>query len=190
MSAHAPAALLAAEVFDLDGRRVPLAREWAEAPVVLVLLRHFGCLFCKEQAAEMNAIGPDVAALGARMVFVGSGSAQYARWFVEDYGGDWPVRWPVYSDPDLVTYGALGARRGWWTSVNPRSWLLSLRALRGGFRQSLQEMGDQFQQGAVCVVLPDGSMPYAYVSRVAGDHPKAAVVLARLREAITPPQPR
>ncbi len=190
MTEHVPYALLHATVFDLDGQPVPLAREWADAPVVLVLLRHFGCLFCKEQAAELNAIGPEVAALGARMVYVGSGSAQYARWFVEDYGARWPMQWPVYSDPQLETYRALGARRGWWSSINPRTWWLSLRALRHGFRQSLHEMGDQFQQGAVCVVLPDGSMPYCYLSAVAGDHPQPAEVLRELRAATAPLRPR
>ena len=73
----------------------------------------------------MSAIGDEIEALGAGLVFVGSGSAQYAKWFQEDYA----PRWPVYSDAALVTYRALKARRGFLTSVNPRTVWLSLGAL-------------------------------------------------------------
>lgn len=171
-----PQALLDATVVDVDGSRVRLASSWARRPVVLVLLRHFGCLFCKEQAAELAAVGDEIERLGAGLVFVGSGSAQYARWFQEDHA----PRWPVYSDAELVTYRALQARRGFASSVNPRTVWLSLRALARGFRQG-RTQGDQFQQGAVCVVTPDGWMPYLHLSEVAGDHPRPAAVLAALR---------
>jgi peroxiredoxin len=172
----APRALIDATVLDVDGAPVRLASTWAERPVVLVLLRHFGCLFCKEQAAEMSAIGDEIEALGAGLVFVGSGSAQYAQWFQEDYA----PRWPVYSDAELVTYQALEARRGFRSSVNPRTVWLSFRALAHGFRQGGTQ-GDQYQQGAVCIVTPDGAMPYLHRSEVAGDHPRPADVLAVLR---------
>lgn len=172
----APRALIDATVLDVDGAPVRLASTWAERPVVLVLLRHFGCLFCKEQAAEMSAIGDAIEALGAGLVFVGSGSAQYAKWFQEDYA----PHWPVYSDAELVTYRALEARRGFRSSVNPRTIWLSFRALARGFRQGSTQ-GDQYQQGAVCIITPDGTMPYLHVSEVAGDHPRPDVVLAVLR---------
>ena len=171
-----PRALLDATVLGVDGAPVRLASTWAEHPVVLVLLRHFGCLFCKEQAAEMSAAGDEIERLGARLVFVGSGSAQYARWFQEDYA---PGR-PVYSDAELVTYRALEARRGLRTSVNARTVWLSVRALLRGFRQG-RTQGDQYQQGAVAVIAPGGSMPYLHVSEVAGDHPRPKDVLAVLR---------
>ncbi|MFA7296635.1 MAG: peroxiredoxin-like family protein [Dehalococcoidia bacterium] len=171
----APRALLDATVLDVDGAPVRLASTWAERPVVLVLLRHFGCLFCKEQAAEMSAIGDAIAGLGAGLVFVGSGSAQYAKWFQEDYA----PRWPVYSDAELVTYRALEARRGFVSSVNPRTIWLGARAILRGFRQGGTQ-GDQLQQGAVCIVTPNGSMPYLHISEVAGDHPRPAEVLAVL----------
>lgn len=172
----APRALLDATVLDVDGAPVRLASTWAQRPVVLVLLRHFGCLFCKEQAAEMSAVGDEIERLGAGLAFIGSGSAQYARWFQEDYA----PRWPVYSDAALVTYRALEARRGLRSSMNLRTIWLSLRALLRGFRQG-RTQGDQFQQGAVAVVTPDEAMPYLHLSEVAGDHPRPTEVLAVLR---------
>lgn len=172
----APRALVDATVLDVDGAPVRLASTWTQRPVVLVLLRHFGCLFCKEQAAEMSAVGDEIERLGVELVFIGSGSAQYAKWFQEDYA----PRWPVYSDAELVTYRALETRRGLRSSMNLRTVWLSLRALLRGFRQG-RTQGDQFQQGAVAVVTPDGAMPYLHVSEVAGDHPRPAEVLTVLR---------
>jgi peroxiredoxin len=178
MMDEAPAELRDAIVVGVDGQPVRVSTLWARRPAVLVLLRHFGCIFCKEQAAQFSAIGDEIEALGATLAFIGSGSPQYAQWFQEDYA----PRWPVFSDSNLVTYRALHARRGWYTSINPLTWLLSVRAFLRGFRQT-GTMGDRSQQGAVCIVMPDGRMPYRHVSRVAGDHPKPAAVLRALREA-------
>lgn len=171
-----PSALLDATVLDAEGAPVRLATVWADRPTVVVLLRHFGCLFCKEQAAEMSAVGDEIERLGAGMVFIGSGSPQYAKWFQEDYA----PRWPVYSDTGLVTYQALEARRGLVSSANPRTVWLSLRALLRGYRQG-KTQGDQYQQGAVAVITPDGGMPYLHISEVAGDHPRPSDVLSVLR---------
>jgi peroxiredoxin len=173
-----PQALLDATVLDTAGAPVHVASLLAGHTTVVVLLRHFGCLFCKEQAADMSAIGDEIEGLGARMIFIGSGSAQYAQWFQEDYA----PRWPVFSDAELATYRALEARRGLRSSSNLRTMWLTLRALRRGFRQSATR-GDAFQQGAVAVVTAAGEMPYLHVSEVAGDHPRPVDVLGALRAA-------
>lgn len=176
MAREVPEALRTAVVRDVDDQSVRLATLWAERPVVLVLLRHFGCLFCKEQAAEMSAVGSEIEALGAHLVFVGSGSVQYARWFQEDYA----PRFAVYSDAELVTYRALEARHGLFTSMNPWTWWYSLRAMLHGYFQSGTH-GEQTQQGVVCVITPTGEMPYLYASRVAGDHPRPRQVVEAVR---------
>jgi peroxiredoxin len=171
-----PEALRTAVVRDIDDQPVHLATLWAERPVVLVLLRHFGCLFCKEQAAQMSAVGNEIEAAGARLVFVGSGSAQYAKWFQEDYA----PRYEVYSDAELVTYQALGAKHGFLSSVNPWTWWYSLRAMLHGHFQS-GTRGEQTQQGAVAVITPAGEMPYLHISQVAGDHPRPRDVVGAVR---------
>lgn len=127
----------------------------------------------------MRGIAPEIERLGARLAFVGSGTDQHAAWFVEDYG----ISEPVFADPDLLTYRALGARRGLRSSANLRTLWYSLRAWRSGFRQS-ETRGDALQQGAVALVLPDGQVPYLHRSTVAGDHPQPAALLAALRSAI------
>ena len=117
---------------------------------------------------------------GAEIVIVGSGSPEQAGWFVEDFD----IPRPVYSDPSLAVYKAVGAKRGWWSTLNPCVLLNGARATRGGFRQT-KRRGVPNQQGGVFVIRPDGSVPYAYLSNEAGDHPAPADVAAAVESAAT-----
>ena len=60
-------------VLDTDGATVRLGSLWSDRPAVLVWLRHFGCLFCKEQTAEFRARANDIQGGGARLAFIGNG---------------------------------------------------------------------------------------------------------------------
>lgn len=117
---------------------------------------------------------------GAEVVIVGRGSPQQAASFVYDF----EIPMPVYSDPSLAVYQALGAKRGWWSTLNPRVLLNGARATRGGFRQT-KRRGVPNQQGGVFVIRPDGSIPYAYLSNEAGDHPAPADVAAAVESAVS-----
>jgi len=173
------------EVSRPDGMTLNLATCWEQRPVVLVLLRHFGCLFCKEQATHLESVRPQIEAMGADLLFVGSGTPEHARWFIEDFG----IQAAVYSDEAREAYRALGARSGLATSLHPRTLWRGMRAFLRGHRQS-RTMGDANQQGGVCIVTPAGAMPYRYVSAYAGDHPDPAEVLNALEGIGVHPQPR
>ena len=53
-------------------------------PVVLVFLRHFGCLHCREHAVELRDRYDDLQAKGVDLVAVGTGDQRYAGAFVRD----------------------------------------------------------------------------------------------------------
>jgi len=99
-------ALGAATVLDPAGATVHLADEWGDHPAVIVWLRHFGCVFCREQVAEIRANRKEIEALGGGIAFVGNGTARAAAWFQKRYAPDSRV----LTDPDLVSYRAPGAR--------------------------------------------------------------------------------
>lgn len=106
---------------------------------------------------------------------VGNGTAEHARWFVEDEG----VTVTVLTDPDRVAFRAIGARRGAASSLGPATVAASLRAFRRGFRASGVK-GDALQQGAVWIVGPGGELVWHHTSRWAGDHPDPAEILSAL----------
>lgn len=176
-----PEQLAACTVLDTEGRSLRLGDEWRARPAVVVWLRHFGCLLCREMAADFRARQAEIAALGARLVFVGNGEARWARDFAEkDCRGC-----RILTDPGLTSYRAIGARRGWSTTLGPRSLAAGWRAFRRGFRQTaLRGVADQ--QGGVLAVLPGDRIAYAYVSGSAGDHPPVDAVLDALRATRQP----
>jgi peroxiredoxin len=164
-----------------DGSSVRLGAVWAERPVVLALMRHFGCIFCKEQVAELRAIVDQVHAEGAELVVLGSGSAQMAGFFAEDYA----ITTPVLTDPTREVYRALEARRPHRLGfIDPRVFIGSMRALVRGHRQTFgpaAELGDDTQLGGVFIVRPGGHLAWAHRSAFAGDRPTNDEVLAALR---------
>jgi peroxiredoxin len=171
-------ALAAATVLAPDGSTVRLADQWAERATVVVWLRHFGCIFCREQVAEMRAARADFEALDAGIVFVGNGTARAAMWFQKRFAPDATV----LTDPDLVSYRAIGARSGVLSTLGPQAWGAGVRAFRAGARQSVTR-GHPYQQGGLVVMGPGNVVIYRHISSAAGDHPPLSKVFGALRAA-------
>ncbi len=163
-----------------EGGEVRLGDAWAHRPVVLALIRHFGCQFCKDQVSQLVPAVPAIHEAGAELVIVGSGSPSMAGFFAEDYH----VTTPLFTDPTRDVYRAFGAKRPTWAApLNPRLYWNGLRvALRGHWPGRPQ--GDLAQLGGVFIVLPDGGLPFAYRSTVAGDLPSVARVIDELKVAL------
>jgi len=172
----AASALAECRVIALSGEAVRLGDEWRDRPAVVVWLRHFGCLLCKEQAAAFRGRRREIEALDAGLVFVGNGGLTWAREFE---AAECPGC-RVLTDPGLESYRAIGARRGWLSTVGPAGLAAGIRAFRHGHRQS-GVRGVPDQQGGVYVMLPGDRVAYSYVSGSAGDHPPIDAVLDALR---------
>jgi peroxiredoxin len=174
-------ALAAATIQGTDGEPVRLADAWCDHPAVVVWLRHFGCVFCREHVAEVRAARPDIEALHGGIVFVGNGTPRAAAWFQKRFAPDSTV----LTDPDLVSYKAIGARSGVMSTLGPQAWGAGLRAFRSGARQTTTK-GHALQQGGVLVVATGDKVLYRHVSGTAGDHAPLDRVLAALRSAAAP----
>ncbi len=109
---------------------------------------------------------------GATLVFIGNGSPTNAAEFKADYRVDAPV----YVDPSLRAYRALGLR--------PKGGLLKAlksapRALAAGHLQG-RVKGDAMQVGGVFVVDTSGAILFEHKGEAAGDHPSPEDILAAL----------
>lgn len=169
--------LAQAEVLSPTNEPVVLGSLWKERPVVLVMPRHFGCIFCKEQVAGYLPFVPRIHAAGAEMVIVGNGQPEHAAWFIEDYN----VETPLFTDPTLRSHEIVGARSP--KMFNPMVAVRGVKAMTKGFRQS-KTMGPAAQLGGVFIITPAGSMPYKYVSKFAGDHPDPERVVGFLETIV------
>lgn len=159
-------------VFDIDGRSVRLGQLWSDRTAVLLFVRHFGCLFCRQQIAEILPLLSRIRAAQAELFIVGNGSVEDARAFQHDLS----TAVPILTDPTRQAYCALEMHSGLATVLRPSVLIRSLKALRAGFRQSTVA-GDPLQQGGVVIVAPGGTERYRYISRSAGDHPPPGAIL-------------
>ena len=96
----------ASAVLDLRGQSRLLGSLWRNQPAVLIWLRHFACLFCKEQASEMRGHRSEIEDLGGRLAFIGSGTTVQAQNFRDQF----VPGCAVFTDPSSYTYRTLGAR--------------------------------------------------------------------------------
>lgn len=112
----------------------------------------------------MRRRDPELAAAGAKVVFVGTGTPAMAADFAAQWAGDQVV----LSDPDRRTFAAAGMRRSLGATLHWRLFRNAWRAFRAGFRQT-RVQGDPWQQGGVLVFAADGRLLHQQHDEVGGD---------------------
>ena len=117
---------------------------------------------------------------GIAVGLVGSGNAQFAKAFREDF----ELECPIFIDPDLAAYRAAGLRRNAAGIANPRMLSNALRAYRSGARQPGVQ-GDPWQLGGVFVFDREGETRFAERAKAAGD----PVSIEAIEAALAPDAP-
>ena len=108
-------------------------------PTLVVLLRSFGCTFCREAMADVAAKQRDIRDAGANIAFVHGGSAgEAAPWFAK-YGLEDVM---TISDPGLAHYKAFGLGQASTAALlSPTVWARgAVCALSHGFGMQPPEM--------------------------------------------------
>jgi peroxiredoxin len=82
----------------------PLSHYYSERGVLLILVRHWNCIFCRGQLAELHTFLP-LLEQKARVVVVMPHKADYLR---QRLTGRYSLSCPVLCDPDYALYRALG----------------------------------------------------------------------------------
>jgi peroxiredoxin len=168
-------ALAKLTVLDGDGRAIALGSLWADHVAILVFIRHFGCIHCRDHVVTLARNLDRLEATGARMIVIGNGSPSFIAGFRDETG--W--KGPLYTDPTLAAYRAAELQRGVLKTVDPRGLLGAARALASGRRQG-RTQGDQWQQGGVVVVAPGDRVIWQHASERAGDNANTTEIVAAL----------
>jgi hypothetical protein len=94
------------------------------SPVLLVLLRHFGCSFCRKAISDVADLRGELARRGVRPVFVHLGPPELAKVYFEYYGLGDVER---VSDPKAMVYRlpmfALERKNPFLQALNPVVWV-------------------------------------------------------------------
>lgn len=139
---------------------------WRDGPIMLGLVRHFGCIFCAELSFDLLELRNMLQEHRARLVLLGNGNPVHAMEFMTRLG----LTRDVYTDPGRVVYDRLEMAHGVRSTINLSSTKHLKRALERGFRQR-RTQGDRWQQGGVMLVTQTGDVPWLHRSSIAGDHP-------------------
>jgi peroxiredoxin len=175
------AALGQVSVLDEGGAAVRLGDVWAKRPAVLALVRHLGCLFCRQQVAELMRRLPEIERRSATLVVVGPSRPEHIAAFRTATG--YPGL--LFVDPSLRAFRAAGLEHSRASTYHPLAVLKAVRAVAQGHRQTGRQ-GDIIQQGGTFVLGPGDRVHFEWRDRYAGDHAD----LDEAVEAIPAPHPQ
>ena len=167
-------ALSALSLPDPDGTQHKLGDLWSDRPVVLVFLRHFGCLHCREHAVELRDRYADLQGQGIELVAIGTGDVRYAGAFVRDE----KIPYLVLVDDDAKAAHAASVQfASWFRLLHPSTWRATVSAWKNGHR--IHAPGKRVTQlGATFVLGPGNHVRYGHVDADSTDHASIPDVLA------------
>ena len=137
-----------------DGSEIELQNLNGGEPFALVFLRHYGCIFCRYQVAQLRP------ATDLSVFFVGMGTVDEAASFKQRMRS--PHRF--IADPDRSLYERFGVQRG------KPSQVFTLRALGTGIRATLsgqfqgRPTADPMQLGAAFILDGSGNVCWSRYS--------------------------
>jgi hypothetical protein len=165
-----PSEILAAPVNGVNLVPGSLADQIGPGPTLLVFLRHFGCIFCRETVSELRRTREADPAF-PRVLFFFQGSPTVGRAFLRRF---WPEARAV-ADPDKGFYGAFGIGRGGLAQLfGPGVWSAARRARKKGISQG-PRAGDVWMMPGVFLIR-DGHIVWAHEYAHAGDQPDFACI--------------
>lgn len=161
-----------------------LRDQLGDEPTLLVFLRHFGCMFCRETLADVRAISERDPRFPAPLFFF-QGSVTEGRAFLRRY---WPGLRAV-ADPQGDLYAGFGIGRGGLLKMfGPGVWAAKSRAEAKGHGNG-ERSGDIFRMPGV-FLAGGGKILWAHEYRHAGDAPDYEDVCRVAQEARAPGRAR
>jgi len=166
----------AGKAYDIHAMPIELGDSWSSGPTLLVFLRHFGCIFCREWMADIERHKEQIEAAGlSQVILVALGEPKHAAFFG-------PLLAPsalCYATQSSDLYAAYGLSQGKLGQlVGPRTALSALRATAKGKRQGTAT-GDVKMLGGTFIVDRAGTIQFAHYSQFAGDNPDLDQLLSQ-----------
>ena len=160
-----PETLLTRTVVGVNLSPGRLADQLGSGMTLLVFLRHFGCMFCRETLADMRAISERDKRFPAPLFFY-QGSPMEGKAFLRRY---WPDLRAV-ADPSADFYRGFGLKRGGpLKTLGPAVWAAKSRANAKGHRNG-RISGDIWRMPGVFLARAR-QVVWAHEYRHVADHP-------------------
>ena len=140
-----------------------------ESPVLLVFLRHFGCIFCMEAMKDLAKRRNRLEAKGVRIIMVHMAHEQIAEEYFKEYDLEGVEH---ISDPDCRYYEAFGLLKGTFGQLyGLQVWLRTAENLVKDRRAFMaKRIGDGIQMPGVFYIT-DGEIKEKYIHSKVSDRP-------------------
>ncbi len=166
---------------DTEGKNVQLSDFWNVQTTVLVFLRHFGCVFCREQVALLRRNYAEFRDLGAEIVCISQGDAKTGKAFSLLFDLPFPL---LVTGEDLSVFRDYGLQRGTWRQMfNPHTLGRGLIAMLQGNKQG-QIQNDGLQMPGVFIVDTQGILRYTHRHYDAADNPPVRELLQAIQAVV------
>lgn len=161
---------------DPDGDATTLGAVAAD-PLVVILMRYFGCLPCQEYVSDVER-AVDEMPDGTAIVGLAGSAAYQARWLRDTKG----VKLPLLLDPDeqvraVADLGNLSTKS--W--VRPKGWKNYLGSMQRGFRPQIPT-SDALKAPGIVVFDKNFSVLWVHRGETLGDYPPIDDLVLRVRE--------
>lgn len=152
------------------GETKPLKALYEKEKLLLVFLRHFGCVFCMEHVAALRSLKD------FNIVFVTLGTVEQTEAFQQKMKS--PHRF--ISDPEKKLHALFDVRRGGMAQVfNPHTVVRSIAAIFRGYMIGMPQQ-DPMQLPGVFLIETDGTVSWEQRARDAADNPSTNEIQTRL----------
>jgi peroxiredoxin len=140
-----------------------------QSPVLLVFLRHFGCVFCKESMFDIAKKRADFDKKGIKIVLVHMADEQTAESYFKSYN---LKNIEHISDPNCKLYEAFGLIKGNFSQLfGLKTWIRGFEiAATKQIVPGLIRIGDGFQMPGM-FVLKDGAIIESFIHNSVADKP-------------------
>lgn len=155
------------KVLNEKNESILISSLWKDNPVVLIFIRHFGCISCRSHVDQVWNRREDFKKKGVELAFIGSGDPYLISTFKQDFKLE---STPIYTDPSLATFEACGLRHIDTKNLDVKSMnAISLLEKRGYELKLIKDDGSDTQLGGVVAIKPPGIVTYHFVSDYIGD---------------------
>ena len=140
-----------------------------QQPILLVFLRHFGCVFCKEALADLAEQRKAIEQKGTQIIFVHLSTNDIAEGYFQQFGLEGVNH---VSDPDSNYYSAFGITKGSFSQLYGLStWMRGYAARKQGYKLEVAKvLGDSTQMPGIFLIHRD-EVKQRYIHRYASERP-------------------
>jgi hypothetical protein len=163
---------------DPDGDATTLGAVAAD-PLVVILMRYFGCLPCQEYVSDAERV-LDEMPNGTGIVGIAGSAAYQARWLRETKG----VGLPLLLDPDEQVRAVADLGNLSTTSwVKPKGWKNYLGSMQRGFRPQIPT-SDALKAPGIVVFDREFAVLWVHRGETLGDYPPIDELVKKVQELV------